>query len=135
MTFFQSIFAAGGPGAILAKLDLQLAFKLIPVKPDQWRLLGFRWQDRFYFQVALSLGSRSSPRIFNDFSDCLEALFQQRAGQDRRQYTCPHSVLSGVIGAGTMQGRGHEGREADQQPKSNTIETEVKDDGNVTELT
>ena len=78
---FRSIYGAGGTGALLAKLDIKSAFKLIPVKPEQWRLLGFQWQEQFYFQVALTFGSRSSPRIFNDFSDCLEALFQQRAGR------------------------------------------------------
>ena len=61
---FRLIHAAGGAGALLAKVDIKAAFKLIPVKPDQWRLLGFQWQGQFYFQVALSLGSRSSPRIF-----------------------------------------------------------------------
>ena len=78
---FRLIFAAGGTGALLAKVDIKAAFKLIPVRPDQWRLLGFQWEDQFYFQVALSFGSRSSPRIFNDFADCLEGLFQQRAGE------------------------------------------------------
>ena len=78
---FRLIHAAGGTGALLAKVDIQSAFKLIPVRPDQWRLLGFQWQGGYYYQVALSFGSRSSPRIFNDFADCLELLFQERAGQ------------------------------------------------------
>ena len=69
----------GGRGALLAKLDIRAAFKLIPVRPDQRRLLGFYWDGHFYYQTALSFGSRSSPRIFNDFADCLEALFQQKA--------------------------------------------------------
>ena len=75
------IFALGGRGSLLAKVDVRAAFKLIPVRPDQRRLLGFRWNGHFYYQTALSFGSRSSPRIFNDFADCLEALFQQRAGR------------------------------------------------------
>ena len=78
---FKLIYAAGGRGALLAKVDIRAAFKLIPVRREQWRLLGFKWDDHYYFQVALSFGSRSSPRIFNDFADCLEALFQQRAGE------------------------------------------------------
>ena len=76
---FRLIFAAGGTGALLAKVDIKSAFKLIPVRPDQWRLLGFQWAGQYFFQAALSFGSRSSPKIFN-FADCLEALFQQRAG-------------------------------------------------------
>ena len=73
------IFALGGRGALLAKADIKAAFKLIPVRADQWRLLGFKWDGAYYYQRALCFGSRSSPRIFADFADCLLALFQQRA--------------------------------------------------------
>ena len=75
------IFALGGRGALLSKVDIRAAFKLIPVRPDQRRLLGFRWNGQYFYQTAISFGSRSSPRIFNDFADCLEALFQKRAGR------------------------------------------------------
>ena len=73
------IFEHGGRGALLAKADIKHAFRLIPVRPDQWCLLGFHWQGQLYFDIRLSFGSRSSPRIFNDFADCLEWLFSQHA--------------------------------------------------------
>ena len=52
------IFALGGRGALLSKVDIRAAFKLIPVRPDQRRLLGFRWNGQYYFQKALSFRSR-----------------------------------------------------------------------------
>ena len=74
------IFAVGRKGAQLFKADIQNAFKLIAVRPEQWRLLGFCWHGAFYYQVCLPFGCRSSPRLFNDFADCLEKLFQSGAG-------------------------------------------------------
>ena len=65
-----------GPRAVLAKLDVKNAFRLCPVKPCEWHLLGFKWDGAFYFYVALPYGSRSSPAIFNDFANLLCWLFQ-----------------------------------------------------------
>ena len=73
------IFKNGGRGALLAKADIKHAFRLIPVRPDQWHLLGYHWNGAYYFDVRLSFGSRSSPRIFNDFADCLAWLFSFHA--------------------------------------------------------
>ena len=89
------IFVIGGRGALLAKVDVRAAFKLIPVRPEQRRLLGFQWDGRYYYQAALSFGSRSSSRIFTDFADCLEALFQQMAGlAEARKYIDDFWVVS-----------------------------------------
>ena len=100
------IYDLGGRGALLAKVDIRAAFKLIPVRPDQRRLLGFRWDGQYYYQSALSFGSRSSPRIFNDFGDCLEALFQQCAGNavvrkylDDFWLVCPGTAPADASGA------------------------------------
>ncbi|XP_060936184.1 uncharacterized protein LOC133012222 [Limanda limanda] len=46
-------------------------FKIIPVHPSQWNLLGVRWESKFYFAVRLTFGCRSSPSIFNHLSEAL----------------------------------------------------------------
>ena len=74
----QLIFLAGGAGTLMFKADVKNAFKLIPVRPDQWALLGFCWEGLFYYQVCLPFGARSSPRIFNDFATCLRLMFQDQ---------------------------------------------------------
>ena len=55
----------------MAKLDIRHAFRLCPVRPDQWCLLGYCWDGRFFFDSRLPFGSRSSPFIFNTFADLL----------------------------------------------------------------
>ena len=66
-----------GPSAYLAKVDIKHAFRLCPVLPQQWHLLGFSWDNRFYFDMRLPFGSRSSPALFNDFADLLAWILVQ----------------------------------------------------------
>ena len=61
-----------GPNCFMAKLDIKHAFRLCPVHPEDWHLLGYFWKNRFYFDVVLPFGGRSSPFIFNTFADILE---------------------------------------------------------------
>ena len=60
-----------GPSCVLAKLDIKHAFRLCPVRPSDWPLLGYQWLDGFFIDTRLPFGSRSSPFIFNKFADAL----------------------------------------------------------------
>ena len=60
-----------GPGALLAKVDLRNAFRLCPVAPSDWPLLGIRWGGQFYVDKCLPFGLRSSPYLFNRLADAL----------------------------------------------------------------
>ena len=60
-----------GPTPFMAKADIKHAFRLCPVRPDEWPLLCFHWLGSFYFDSRLPFGLRSSPFIFNSFADAL----------------------------------------------------------------
>ena len=60
-----------GPGAFMGKVDIKHAFRVCPVRPDQWPLLCFRWAGHFFTDTRLPFGSRSSPFIFNTFAHAL----------------------------------------------------------------
>ena len=61
-----------GRGAVLAKLDVKAAYRLIPVHPDNRRLLGFEWQGSHYVDGMLPFGLRSAPIIFTAVADAME---------------------------------------------------------------
>lgn len=63
-----------GPGCFMTKTDIQSAFRIIPVHPEDWELLGMSWKGRYYFDKALPFGLRSAPYLFNQLSDALEWL-------------------------------------------------------------
>ena len=58
-------------GCFLAKVDIKHAFRLLPVHPKDWPLLGFQWLGKYFIDTRLPFGSRSSPFIFNLFADAL----------------------------------------------------------------
>ena len=60
---------AAGKGCLLSKADIKHAFRLLPVKPEDWKLLGYYWEGYYFIDVRLSFGGRSSPGIFNRFAD------------------------------------------------------------------
>lgn len=61
-----------GRNCYMAKLDIKHAFRLCPVHPSDWHLLGYKWKGRYLFDVVLPFGGRSSPFIFNNFANILE---------------------------------------------------------------
>jgi len=49
-----------GRGCLLIKLDVEAAYKQIPVRKEDWHLLGFRWQGEFFYERVLPFGLRAS---------------------------------------------------------------------------
>ena len=63
--------AALGRGALLAKVDIEAAYRLIPVHPQDRVLQGMRWKGMIYVDPMLPFGLRSAPKIFNAVADAL----------------------------------------------------------------
>ena len=66
-----------GRGTLLAKLDLESAYRMIPVHPDDRPLLGMKWRGQYLVDAALPFGLRSAPKLFNLVADCLQWIFRQ----------------------------------------------------------
>ena len=65
------LVVALGKGALMAKVDLKSAYRMVPVHPqDQW-LLGMEWQGSLFCDRALPFGLRSAPIIFTAVADGL----------------------------------------------------------------
>ena len=61
-----------GRGTYMAKTNILSAFRLFPVHPQDWELLGMKWENKYYFDKVLPFGLRSAPSIFNQLSDAIE---------------------------------------------------------------
>lgn len=49
-----SIFQkASGPGCFLVKTDIKNAFRIIPIRPEDYGLLGMRWRDSYYYELSI----------------------------------------------------------------------------------
>jgi hypothetical protein len=55
----------------MAKLDLKAAFRMVPVRKEDWDLLGIHWRGHYYVDTCLPFGLRSAPYLFNQFTKAL----------------------------------------------------------------
>ena len=67
-----------GPGALMAKLDIESAYGQIPVHPDDRHLLGVRWKGVVYLDRAFPFGLLSAPKIFSVVADALLWIMYRR---------------------------------------------------------
>ena len=66
-----------GRNALLAKLDIKQAYRMIPVHPQDRLLLGMEWEEYVYVDKALPFGLRSAPIIFTAVADALQWIMQK----------------------------------------------------------
>src|ERR1044072_2364698 len=60
-----------GKGALLTKIDIKDAYRILPVHPLDQLLQGIVYNSLLYFDKALAFGSRSSCGIFCRFADTI----------------------------------------------------------------
>lgn len=84
-----------GPGTLMAKLDLEDAFKHIVVRPQDWDLLGSTLEVsdpmgtktlQYFVDMVLPFGMRSSPKKFCEFADALRYMMEQNGVSDVDNY-------------------------------------------------
>ena len=68
-----------GRGALLAKVDIKSAYRIVEVHPEDRLLLGMQFAGLTFVDSALPLGLRSAPKIFTALADALEWVVR-RAG-------------------------------------------------------
>ena len=49
-----------GPGCLIYKRDLKRAYRQFRVDPYDFPLLGFKWEDQYFFDIVLPMGLRSA---------------------------------------------------------------------------
>ena len=67
-----------GKNCWLFKMDIKSAFRLLPIHPCDFELLGFSFNDKFYFDKCAAFGCSISPKLFETFSTFLEHVSKAR---------------------------------------------------------
>ncbi len=62
---------ARGWETVLAKFDVEGAFRTVPVHPDDRWLLGMRWGGQVYVDKVLPFRLGSAPKLYNAVADAL----------------------------------------------------------------
>ena len=66
-----------GKGALMSKIDIKSAFRLIPVHPANRHLLGMEWNGQFYITLTHAC-LLACPKLFNVIADLLEWILYDR---------------------------------------------------------
>ncbi len=61
-----------GPSCFLAKSDIKSVFGMVPLRPDCYHLMGFKWELSYYFDMGLA----ESCKIFEFVSDAIFYILQ-----------------------------------------------------------
>ncbi len=83
MQHFEGAIAAIrriGRFTLLSKFDVRAAFKLVPVRPADRPLLGLCWQGKYYYEVVLPFGLRTSGYRWEEFAAALHYMCEQHIG-------------------------------------------------------
>lgn len=80
------IITSLGEGTLMAKVDIESAYRLIPVHPDDRPLQAVKWGDQLYVDPMLPFGLRSAPKIFNAVADALQWRLSQVGVQNLLHY-------------------------------------------------
>ncbi|KAJ1148816.1 hypothetical protein NDU88_001642 [Pleurodeles waltl] len=88
-----------GRGALLAKTDIESAFRLLPVHPDDYHLLGFQFQGEYYYDQCMPIGCSISCSYFEQFISFLQCFFLLRTGhREVIHYLDDFLILTGAGG-------------------------------------
>ena len=63
---------ACGRGTHMAKVDIESAYRCIPVSPEDWPLQGMRWGGSLFFDIVMQFGLSSATAIFEYYSSATE---------------------------------------------------------------
>lgn len=82
VSFDRAVFLlrSAGKGTWLAKWDIESAFRLLPIHPDCYHLLGCMVDGNFYYNTCLPMGCSISCHFFEMFSTFLEWVVRFETG-------------------------------------------------------
>ena len=65
-------------GAWMLKRDLSRAYRQLRVDPYDYRLLGFKWEDKYYFDMSMPFGLRSAAQACQRVTSGLAHILQKK---------------------------------------------------------
>jgi len=92
-----------GTGALMAKRDIKSAFRLLPIHPDDFNLLGVQIEGRIFVNKSLPLGCSCAPFLFECFSTFIHWSVKQASKIDNLDHYLDDFILCGKKGTNDCQ--------------------------------
>ena len=86
-----------GKGCKLSKIDIKHAYRILPVRMEDWPLLVYQWEGQYYVDLVLPFGGRSSSSIFTSFADLLNWILVNKRKLNSIHYSDDYLLASPPI--------------------------------------
>jgi hypothetical protein len=67
-----------GKGALIAKADIESAFRILPISPQDYHKLGIQWNNEYYYDKRLPMGASISCSTFEELSKSIQWILQNK---------------------------------------------------------
>ena len=94
------LVSRNGKGALMAKADVESAFRLLPIFPGDFELLGIKFNGKFFVDKSLPMGASCSPFYFETFSTFLEWAGKRESGSDNISHYVDDFIFVSSAGGG-----------------------------------
>ena len=71
-----ALIVDNGVGSLISKADIESAFHILPISPEDYWLLGFCVDGLYYFKRKLPMGASISCNTFEEMSKCLQFIMK-----------------------------------------------------------
>ena len=90
-----NLILQSGQGSLVAKADIEEAFRILPISPIDYHKLGFTFLGKFYFDTVLPMGASSSVALFESFSKSLQWILQNKLGVQKVSHIIDDFIFIG----------------------------------------
>ena len=76
--FVADLIVKNGRGCYIGKVDIESAFRIVPIHPSDYWLLGLKFQGHIYFDKRLPMGASISCSTFEEVSRAIQWVLRSR---------------------------------------------------------
>lgn len=85
-----------GKNALLAKRDIKSAFRLLPVHPSDFALLGMKFKGKYFYDKMMPMGCSISCNLFEKFSSFIHWLVIELTGLSTLDHMLDDFIFAGA---------------------------------------
>ena len=93
-----TIVKQSGKNCDMAKCDVKSAFRLLPIHPDDYDLVGFTFDNKYYYDMCMPMGASVSCSTWVKFSSFLEWLLKSSSPRGRTMHYLDDTLFVGQEG-------------------------------------
>lgn len=90
-----------GQSALMAKRDLKSAYRILPIRVEDYPLLGIKVGNSYYVDKFLPMGLSQGANLFEKFSMFLHDLVAKKAGANTIAHLLDDFLFAGKQGSNT----------------------------------